>query len=139
MSSIVLYVQQLAHQYVTSTGTWFRILTKRVLKPEEKTDKDKDYLWYEMGFFTQWSSLGTCRVLCIGTPRKVSSELKTLLTMLQPPSFELRDPFAMLRPLFDEVIKECDKNTWRIAKFVRAIELVRHLLQYRTVSKQIEY
>ncbi|KAI9809041.1 MAG: hypothetical protein M1825_002330 [Sarcosagium campestre] len=104
---------------------WFRILTKKVLKPEEKTDEGKDYLWYEMGFFTQWSSLGACRVLCIGTPRKVSSELKTLLTMLQPPSFELRDPFAMLRPLFDEVIKECDENTWRMSEFVRAIELNR--------------
>jgi hypothetical protein len=40
------------------------------------------------------------------------------------PSLEFLDPFAMLLPLFDEVIKSCDKNTWTIVKEVRQVEKV---------------
>ncbi|KAF2831831.1 hypothetical protein CC86DRAFT_400620 [Ophiobolus disseminans] len=95
---------------ISDGRTWFRILTKKVLKPEEgKTDEGKDYFW----------------VLCIGAPQEVSTELNTLLTEPQPPTFELQDPLAMLRPLFDEVIKLCDGSTWRVTKLVRAIELNR--------------
>ena len=124
-SSTVPCGRKLAHHYVTNTGTWFRILTKKVLKPKEgKMEEGKDYLWYEMGFFTWWNDSTTCRILCIGAPREVGTELKTLLTGPQPPSVELQDPFSMLRPLFDEVIKLCDENTWRVTKLVRAIERV---------------
>jgi hypothetical protein len=54
----------------------------------------------------------------------MSARLETILTVSPPPTFELQDPFAMLRPLFDEVIKLCDDNTWRVTKLVRTIELV---------------
>lgn len=104
---------------------WFKILTKTVLKQEERQEEDgKDYKWYEMSFFTRWNSSETSRVLCIGAPSQMSARLETILTVSPPPTFELQDPFAMLRPLFDEVIKLCDDNTWRMTKLVRTIELV---------------
>lgn len=104
---------------------WFKILTKKILKQEERQEEDrKDYRWYEMSFFTRWNSSNTSRVLCIGAPSQMSARLETILTMSPPPIFELQDPFAMVRPLFDEVIKLCDDNTWRVTKLVRTIELV---------------
>lgn len=50
--------------------------------------------------------------------------MRTFLTATPQPSFEFRDPFAMLRPLLDEVIKSCDGNTWRVTKKVREVEKV---------------
>ncbi|KAH9209909.1 hypothetical protein DL95DRAFT_413483 [Leptodontidium sp. 2 PMI_412] len=103
------------------TVTWFRILTKKVLMPLEPREPDgKDYLWYEMGIFTQWSEKNTCRILCTATPPKVRTELTKILAT--EPKLELRDPFAMLRPLLDEVIRCCDENTWRLSQQVRAVE-----------------
>ena len=95
------------------------------MKAEEgPTDEGKDYLWYEMGFFTIWKS-NACMVLCIDTPPELRAGLEDFLTVPQPPSFELQDPFAMLRPLFDEIIKVCNENAWRVTKLVRDIERVR--------------
>lgn len=104
---------------------WFKILTKRVLKQEERQEEvGKDYKWYEMTFFTRWNSSKTSRVLCVGAPSQMSARLETILTVSPPPFFELQDPLALLRPLLDEVIKLCDESTWRVTKLVRAIELV---------------
>ena len=128
------------------TETWFRILTKKVLKtakskahdgrqvPEE-TEKEapdgKDYLWYEMGFFTDWSDENHCRVLCIGTPPELRLGLRDVLApppalQVAPLELQLKDRFALVRPLLDEVVKLYDDHTWRVAKMVRGVEEVRH-------------
>lgn len=61
-------------------GTWFRILTKKVLKPgESNTPRGKDYRWYEMGFFTHWEGPNVCRALCIGIPLNLRWKLISLL------------------------------------------------------------
>jgi hypothetical protein len=106
---------------------WFQILTKKVLRPEEeKTDEGKDYVWYEMTFFTRWDSSKTNQVFCIGAPLEISAALETSPVLPPPQNYELQDPFAMLRPLFDKVLKLCDNSTWRVTKLVRDIELVRY-------------
>ncbi|KFZ19987.1 hypothetical protein V501_00367 [Pseudogymnoascus sp. VKM F-4519 (FW-2642)] len=102
-------------------STWFRILTKRVVEPgEKKLYSGEAYLWYEMAFFALWSTPGTARVLCIGTPLemrvRIEQELQTR------PAFNPNDPFAMLRPILDEVVRACDDDTWRVAKTVRRVE-----------------
>jgi hypothetical protein len=84
---------------------------------------DKDYLWYEMDFFTRWSGTNACRVLCINNPPEVYDGLVEYLTAT--PSLTFQDPYAMLLPLLDEVIKSCDKNTWTITNKVRQVEKVR--------------
>ena len=115
--------QREAYHCATHAVTWFRILTKKVLKPNEPRTLDgKDYLWYEMGFFTRWNGPNACRILCIDTPPEMPEQLHVILNAA--PKLELRDPFAMLRPLLDEVVKCCDDNTWRVAKRVRAVEKV---------------
>jgi hypothetical protein len=117
-------VEPLEADHVTEhAGTWFRCLTKKVLKPEEgKTPDGKDYLWYEKGFFTRWSHPGVCRVPCIGTPTELREQLQAVL--VASPSLELQDSFAMLRPLLDEVVKSFDDRMWRVTKQVRRIEQV---------------
>ncbi|KAF2176651.1 hypothetical protein K469DRAFT_645505 [Zopfia rhizophila CBS 207.26] len=106
---------------LVGVSTWFRCLVKRVLKPREGKARDgKNYLWYEMGFFTRWSHPNGCRVLCIGTPEELRMQLEVVLR--KSPSLELRDPFVMLRPLLDQIIKLYDDSTWRMRDEVRAIE-----------------
>ncbi|KAH7559372.1 hypothetical protein BM1_04309 [Bipolaris maydis] len=111
-----------------SLSVWFKILTKRVLEQEEMQESEdgKDYKWYEMSFFARWNSSSDRRVLCIGASPKMSATLETVLTVTSspPPTFESQDPLAMLKPLFDEVIKLCDDNTWAVTKKVRDVELV---------------
>jgi hypothetical protein len=104
------------------SGTWFRVLTKKLLSEEPKASGEKDYRWYEMGFFARWSGAGACRILCVDTPREVREQLNALL--VAAPTLELRDPFAMLRLLLDEVIKCCNDNTWRMTNQVREVEKV---------------
>jgi hypothetical protein len=103
--------------------SWFRVLTKKVLASEEpRAPGGKDYMWYEMDFFTRWSGANSCRVLCVDTPQNMREGLNALLAAA--PTLDLRDPFAMIRPLLDEVIKCCDDSTWRMTKLVRTVEKV---------------
>ena len=53
------------------------------------------------------------------------------LTATPTPSLAFLDPFAMLSPLLDEVIKSCDKNTWTITKKVRQVEKVWNIIAYK--------
>ncbi|RDL34693.1 uncharacterized protein BP5553_07821 [Venustampulla echinocandica] len=103
-------------------STWFRCLVKKVLRSgEELTPDGKSYLWYEMGFFTRWRHHPHgCRVLCIDTPVELRLKLEEVLQVSPPP--ELRDPFAMLRPLFDQIIDLYDDSIWRVRDQVRFIE-----------------
>lgn len=113
---------------------WFKILTKRVLAKEEMQESEdgKDYKWYEMSFFMRWESAHTRRVLCIGASPQMSATLEAMVKESPPPTFESQDPLAMLKPLFDEVIKLCDENIWAVTTKVRDIELVRYFPQYYT-------
>jgi hypothetical protein len=107
----------------THVVTWFRVLTKKVLGSEEpRAPSGKDYCWYEMDFFARWSGANACRVLCVDAPQDVRERLEAVL--VGAPKLELRDPFAMVRPLLDEVIKCCDDSTWRMTKQVRKVEKV---------------
>lgn len=75
-----------------------------------------------MDFFARWSGADSCRVLCVDTPQDVRERLEALL--VAAPKLELRDPFAMIRPLLDEVIRCCDDSTWRMTNQVRKVEKV---------------
>lgn len=89
---------------------------------EGKAPDGKPYRWYEMGFFTRWRQSSGCMVLCIGTPEELRKQLEVVLRA--SPSLELGDPFAMLRPLFDQIIKLYDDSTCRVRDEVRALEEV---------------
>lgn len=118
------------------TETWFRCITKKVLWPHEVTAPDrKDYLWYEMGFFTKWSGDEKhCKVLCIGTPPELRQQLQGVLAA--SPELRLEDTFALLRFLLDEVVKLYDAHTWQVTKMVRKVEKVPglHSLAHHVLS-----
>ncbi|XP_014553122.1 hypothetical protein COCVIDRAFT_108561 [Bipolaris victoriae FI3] len=91
----------------------------------QESEDGKDYKWYEMSFFMRWESAHTRRVLCIGASPQMSATLEAMVKESPPPTFESQDPLAMLKPLFDEVIKLCDENIWAVTRKVRDIELNR--------------
>jgi hypothetical protein len=99
----------------------------------KETEADKDYIWYEMGFFTYWDHSGRCRVVCIDTPEELQSELETVLqkqwgleTALQKqsPPLNFSDPFTMHVPLIDQIILQYDDSVWGIRDLIRKIEKV---------------
>lgn len=89
----------------------------------KKTPADKDYTWYEMGFFTRWDDSGNCRVVCIDTPEELQSGLETFLQKQSPP-LNFSDPFAMHVPLIDQLILRYDDSVWRIRDLIRKVEKV---------------
>lgn len=90
--------------------------------------KKKDYVWYEMGIFTSWSS-DYCRVLCIDTPVELQTQVETNLGK-RPLNF--KDPFALFAPLIDQIIKLSDESVWRFRPQIRFIEDVSfHLLCFQ--------
>lgn len=106
----------------TTLGLWFRCLVKVVLKPEEGRAPDgKPYWWHEMGFFVRWNP-HECKVLCIGTPLALREQLRS--TLQESPLLESKDPFAMVSPLFDQIIILYDQSVWRVRNYVRAQEMV---------------
>ncbi|KAF3804310.1 hypothetical protein GCG54_00000662 [Colletotrichum gloeosporioides] len=76
-----------------------------------------------MAFFTRWTSNGTNQVLCIDTPAELEERMLESLRLSGPVEFQ--DPFAMLRPLLDEVLKISDQYTWRMSKEIRKHETTR--------------
>jgi hypothetical protein len=94
-----------------------------------KRKTKKDYVWYEMGIFTSWTS-DCCRVLCIDTPVELQTEMETILR--KRPQLDLRDPFAMFAPLIDQIVKLSDESVWRFRPNIRCIENVCfHLLCFQ--------
>ena len=94
---------------------------------EPRAPGGRDYQWHEMDFFATWSVENSCRILCVDTPPDMREGLKVLLAAA--PTLDLRDPFAAVRPLLDEVIKCCDDSTWRMTKLVRKVEKVSRIGQ----------
>lgn len=101
------------------------------LKKKAKTEKD--YIWYEMGFFTRWDHSGNCRVVCIDTPEELQSGLKNFFqshskpeTALPKPPHPLnfKDPFAMHIPLIDQIVMRYDESVWLIRDLIRDVETV---------------
>ncbi|PFH58363.1 hypothetical protein XA68_13768 [Ophiocordyceps unilateralis] len=112
-----------AHSLI-GLAMWFRCLVKIILDPEECRAPDgNDYWWYEMGFFTSWCHPNSSKVLCVGTTSSFRDRLGAHLGTA--PLLELRDPFAMLIPLFGQIIELYNDSTWRVRNKVRTIEKTR--------------
>jgi hypothetical protein len=127
---------------MAATGTWFRCLVKMVRKIPNKPHEDgpeyvplagKDYIWFEMGFFTCWDSQDQVRVVCVDTPPDLPSNLQTALEKQAP--VEFKDPFSLHRYLIDQMIILYDISVWRVRDPVRIIEKV----SFRCPSPLISY
>ncbi|KAH0565181.1 hypothetical protein GP486_001427 [Trichoglossum hirsutum] len=120
-----------------SYSTWFRCLVKMMLKADELTASGKNYKWHEMGIFTRWDRVGSCKVLCVDTPREMASGLEEALAGSTP---DLKDPFAMHAPLIDQIVKLYDDSVWAIRHPIREIEKTRqaavpHFLEMHEISR----
>ncbi|KAF4812366.1 hypothetical protein CGCSCA5_v009210 [Colletotrichum siamense] len=73
-----------------------------------------------MAFFTRWTSNGTNQILCIDTPAELKERL--FESLASSGTLEFQDPFAMFRPLLDEILKISDQYTWRMSKEIRKHE-----------------
>lgn len=75
-----------------------------------------------MAFFTRWTSNDTNQILCIDTPGELKGRL--FESLASSGALEFQDPFAMFRPLLDEILKVSDQYTWRMSKEIRKHEKV---------------
>jgi hypothetical protein len=100
--------------------------------PDEEKPSKEEYTWFEMGFFTHWDRSGQRRVLCIDTPGHFRSALHAIVTHS---TLEPNDPFAMLKPLIDELLKLSDRSVWRVRNAVRDVEKVFQPLLMLSLSR----
>ncbi|KAF4906074.1 hypothetical protein CGCFRS4_v000537 [Colletotrichum fructicola] len=117
-----------------SLTTWTRIPTKKILMSGEKCryESGVDYEWYEMDFFTRWTSKGTNQILCIDTPGELKERL--FESLASSGTLEFRDPFALLQLLLEEILKICDQYTWRMSKTIRKHERSRSAVPFEELN-----
>lgn len=104
-------------------------------------DNGKGYKWYEMGFFTHWKRGGCCRVMCIDTPERLQSGLRTSLQsrpsgpgIPEIPNF--CDPFALHTDLLDQIIQLYDVSVWRVRDPVRKVEKARETIKRERAERK---
>lgn len=107
-----------------------------MVKKEEKDPHDggreyvkgkKEYIWFEMSFFTRWDCSGLSQVLCVDIPPDFPLELQKLLARRSEP-LDFRDPFAMHTNLVDQIVVHADVSVWRVRDPVRRLEKVSEIL-----------
>lgn len=83
-----------------------------------------DYEWYEMGFFTRWTSSGGQIIFCFDVPQTLHDRLQT--HFLSPSTMpKLSDVYSLHVVIIDEMIKLFDKSVWSLRDIVRVTELNR--------------
>lgn len=104
-------------------GTWFQFNVKMVLTEREMKQRryGKDYLWYEMRFFSMWRSSGQHVVLCVGTPERLEAMLEAMLRE-DPP--DLTHPLTLHICLISQIIRLYDQSVWRSREPIRKFEEV---------------
>ena len=82
------------------------------------------YEWYEMGFFTRWTSKGGQILFCFDIPLMLRDHLQTLF--LSPSTLpKLPDIYSPHVLVIDEIIKLFDRSVWSLRDIVRATEMVK--------------
>ena len=103
-------------------ATWFRILVKQIGTGEGANQHA--YEWYEMGFFTRWTSKGGHVLFCFDIPLILRHRLETLF--LSPwTTPKLSDLYSLHVLVIDEIIKLFDTSVWSLRDIVRATEMVK--------------
>ena len=82
------------------------------------------YEWYEMGFFTRWTSKGGHVLFCFDIPTILRDRLEThfLAPSLAPNLSDIYSPHVLV---IDEIIKLFDRSVWSLRDIVRATEMVK--------------
>lgn len=108
----------------------------RMDDPEYVKKEGKEYIWHEMGFFTNWKRCtnsngeedNILRILCVDTPDEMPGRLKELLQEQHEDrsgeAVNFADPLALHSVLLNKVILLLDVAVWRVRDRVRDIEKV---------------
>jgi Mg2+ and Co2+ transporter CorA len=83
--------------------------------------RHQEYAWITLTFVTWWTQTQSF-VLCFGVPIDMQHRLESRLRDGQHLSSQ--DPFALLVPLLDEILKQYDESVWRIRDHIREVEEV---------------
>lgn len=94
------------------------------------------YEWYEIGFFTKWTSKGGHVLFCFDNPLILRDRLKTLFLspLITPKLSDIYSPHVLV---IDEIIKLFDRSVWSLRDVVRATEMVKlpsHLTSERKAA-----
>jgi len=98
---------------------------------------NKTYMWYEMNYFSQWSS-SRCTVLCTGAPDLLRTLLAESLSG-QREALNFSDAYSMHVPLMDGIIALYDKSVWTLRDSIRHVEKVFHSIPPTTAMTALAH
>lgn len=104
-----------------STASWFRFLVKQVAV--RGSVHRQEYAWYEMAFFTRWSSCGRNIALCFNVPQPLQERLRTLLVSAST-NAKLSHIYSIHSIIVDEIVWLYDRAVWSLRDGVRELEMV---------------
>ena len=82
---------------------------------------EDSYTWDEMSFLTRWT-VDTNTVICLDVPKAFQAGLSSAL--MQRPSTEFADVYAIHVTILDEFVKIFDMSVWAFRDDLRQIEKV---------------
>jgi hypothetical protein len=103
----------------TISGHWLRTLVKMV---HHNQQHGVGYIWHEMMFFSRWEP-GHFTMLCVDTPDYLRPRMEQVLGDSRV-AVDLKDPFALLMPMVDQICLLYDQSVWSIRTVIREAEKV---------------
>ena len=104
-----------------STASWFRFLVKQVAV--RGSVHRQEYAWYEMAFFTRWSSCGGNIAFCFNVPQALQERLRTRLVSASTKA-KLWHIYSIHSLIVDEIVWLYDRAVWSLRDGVRELEMV---------------
>jgi hypothetical protein len=98
----------------------------------------EQYTWITLSFVAWWTP-DQSLILCFGAPQQLQIGLESALKV--DPSIKYDNPFALLNPVIDQILKLYDQSIWSIRDQIRNVESVRgegNVWLAKTESPRIE-
>ena len=116
----------LCNQLMWTTDTWFRFNVKHL--NQNPGFISQEYTWYEMNFFTKWTSLpGSVEILCFDVPPVIQSRLQATISS-QKHKMAVPDVYHWHTFIVQEIIYFYDSSIWALRDLIRNFEKVREPL-----------
>ena len=88
---------------------------------------NKDYVWYEMGFFGHWGQQGKLVLLCLNTPLLLRDYLHR--AVMSPASPITIDIHWLSSLVLSQIVHLYDHSVWTLRNVIRKIEEVSAFMQ----------
>jgi len=93
---------------------------------KQVADKNVDrqrYEWYEMAFFTTWTSPNSHFTFCFDVPQSLHASLRNAVSS-STRTLDLASIYSLHLAIIDEIIMLFNTAVWSLRDIVREIELV---------------